>query len=466
MVLDAVVGTGRSCRRRAGGISGSYYADESSMRQRRQWKSQCSASKYRTSNYAEDLMDKHSPPVLCYRQEALFDRATEWKRAFSYCERSQKVQWLSSQYHHPPRITRHVFHIPIASISLFPSNAAPFHSSSCLRPLRRRTPRSAQPHARPKSLREEMMVWPSSLRRLVGMRQTRCTLRTVSRDPTWPYRVRVYTLYIESIRIDHALISSLLLAGSSRPSSATASISRTPIPIPTSNSHATSSQPRSDSTFPQDQQAMSAQLEAMMSMFSGGDGAGTGGMPDMQRLMAQMMGVDPSGSGQNLLGDLDDPAGLGSNGNGQPNDPFGFQGAANGGFPSFSGVPTKKSKVERYFPSIHAVSVIALLVFVVAWWEPNLGPSKWTDRALKQSWTERWALLAGRRGMWRAMKGEVTAGVEVLVRHLLRALPTYSINVSVAAGLLGIYHSRTHSPDHPFLHPQRACTVQKQTART
>ncbi|CAD6588564.1 MAG: hypothetical protein TREMPRED_005098 [Tremellales sp. Tagirdzhanova-0007] len=200
---------------------------------------------------------------------------------------------------------------------------------------------------------------------------------------------------------------------SSQPSSSPAPTSRTPTPASTNNSHPISPQTRPNPQIPQDQQAMSAQVEAMMSMFGGGTGAGTGGMPDIQRLMAQMMGADPSGTGQNLLGDLDDPAGLGNFGNGQPpKNPFDFPGAA---FPSFSGLPTKKkSRVERYFPLIHAVFVIILLVFVVAWWEPRLRSAKWTDRVLEQAWTERWALLAGRRGMWRAMKQDLSGGVQAL----------------------------------------------------
>ncbi len=140
-------------------------------------------------------------------------------------------------------------------------------------------------------------------------------------------------------------------------------------------------------------------------------------MPDMQRLMAQMMGVDPGG--QNLLGDLDDPAGLGSGG--PPMNTFNFSGAgaANGGFPHFPGTgmaTQKKSGVERYFPLIHAVSVLVLLVFVVGWWEPRLRSARWAGRALEQGWAGRWAGWGGRKGLWRGVKDESVGGVEGLVR--------------------------------------------------
>ena len=261
-----------------------------------------------------------------------------------------------------------------------------------------------------------------------------------------------------------ALTVSLLSVRSSQPSSSPAPTSRTPTPASTNNSHPISPQTRPNPQIPQDQQAMSAQVEAMMSMFGGGTGAGTGGMPDIQRLMAQMMGADPSGTGQNLLGDLDDPAGLGNFGNGQPpKNPFDFPGAA---FPSFSGLPTKKkSRVERYFPLIHAVFVIILLVFVVAWWEPRLRSAKWTDRVLEQAWTERWALLAGRRGMWRAMKQDLSGGVQALVCSLRVASSGRVLKIYVTAGLLGIYHARAYSPDHPILHSQRALSTLGQRAR-
>ncbi len=134
----------------------------------------------------------------------------------------------------------------------------------------------------------------------------------------------------------------------------------------------------------------------------------------MQRLMAQMMGVgeDPS---LNLLGDMDDPAGFG----GFPSmNPFaGLSGAANGGFPAFPGATAKKSWVERYFPLIHAISVVLLLVFVVGWWEPYLRAARWAGRAIEQRWAGRWAGLSGRKGVWRGMKDELIGGVEMLVRH-------------------------------------------------
>lgn len=143
-----------------------------------------------------------------------------------------------------------------------------------------------------------------------------------------------------------------------------------------------------------------------MSMFGGGGAPGStdGGMPDMQRLMAQMMGVDPS---QNLLGEGNDPTA-------GPANPFDMSGLANG-FPAFPGAPARKSKVERYFPLIHAISVGLLLAFVVGWWEPSLRSTRWAGRALERGWAGRWAGLAGRKGMWRGVKDELMGGVEMLV---------------------------------------------------
>lgn len=143
----------------------------------------------------------------------------------------------------------------------------------------------------------------------------------------------------------------------------------------------------------------------------------------MQQLMAQMMGMDPSAGlgasvgGQDLVGDLDDSAGLGGSMAGSPMNPFNLPGATNGGFPAFPGMQTvrRKSKVERYFPLIHAVSIAALLVFVVAWWEPSLKSTRWGVRNVNQNWAGRWAGLAGRKGIWRGIKDDISGGVQMLV---------------------------------------------------
>ncbi|WVR04354.1 hypothetical protein IAU60_001355 [Kwoniella sp. DSM 27419] len=154
-----------------------------------------------------------------------------------------------------------------------------------------------------------------------------------------------------------------------------------------------------------DQQAMSAQLEAMMSMFGGAGGpaggaggAGTGaeGMPDFSRLMAQMMG-DPSlaggAPGQNLLGDMDDPAGLGGMGpGGIPPNLFGGGGVgAEGQMPfAFPGMaPPRQSKVEKYFPLVHFVAVVLLAMFTLVWWEPAIratAPLSGVDRGFISRW--------------------------------------------------------------------------------
>ncbi|WVQ97736.1 hypothetical protein IAU59_004850 [Kwoniella sp. CBS 9459] len=150
-----------------------------------------------------------------------------------------------------------------------------------------------------------------------------------------------------------------------------------------------------------EQQAMSAQLEAMMSMFggagagAGGGGAGAGEMPDFSKLMAQMMGVPPDGAGagaQNLLGDVDDPAGLGGG--------FGGGGSAGSGFgagdspfpfaiPGMTPAPVK-SKAAKWFPLVHFISIVLLSLFSVLWWEPTLR-ARSPLSGIDQGWSGRWA---------------------------------------------------------------------------
>ncbi|WWD21991.1 hypothetical protein CI109_106479 [Kwoniella shandongensis] len=190
-------------------------------------------------------------------------------------------------------------------------------------------------------------------------------------------------------------------------------------PPPPSSSSSTRPAAAAPQGISPEQQAMSAQLEAMMSMFGGAPGApgaGGEGLPDMSRLLAQMMGGDPSsfggapgGGASNLLGDVDDPAGLG----GIPPNLFGPPGAGGGdmpAFPSFPGMPgfggaasKPRSKAEKYFPLVHFISIILLSIFAVAWWEPAL--FKVSPTSLLSTWPRRWAGLSGRRdSAWR-LKG-------------------------------------------------------------
>ncbi|KAK8846682.1 hypothetical protein IAR55_005769 [Kwoniella newhampshirensis] len=217
-----------------------------------------------------------------------------------------------------------------------------------------------------------------------------------------------------------------LYGDDAKPSNTSTPISETPpstsqpswAPPPPSSS---SSRPAAPQGISPEQQAMSAQLEAMMSMFGGPPGLGAGGggvgpgsegVPDMSRLLAQMMGGDPSsfggpGGGGNLLGDVDDPAGLGGGAGvgGIPPNLFGPSGTD--GFPSFPGMPglggaaaKPRSKAEKYFPLVHFVSIIVLSIFAVAWWEPAL--FKISPSSLLSTWSRRWAGLSGRRdSVWR-----------------------------------------------------------------
>ncbi|WWC59120.1 uncharacterized protein I303_101668 [Kwoniella dejecticola CBS 10117] len=174
-----------------------------------------------------------------------------------------------------------------------------------------------------------------------------------------------------------------------------------------------------------EQQAMSAQLEAMMSMFGGGPpgDAGTGlgpdgEMPDMGRLLSQMMGMGAGAGGagmgdsQRLLGDLDDPAGLGGMGGmggmgGLPSNLFGGPGSGDAGpgagvgdmpfsFPGFGGTPQRKSKSEKYFPIVHFISIILLSIFTIVWWEPKIKASTSLINAIEGDWSTRWSGLNGR----------------------------------------------------------------------
>ncbi|ORX33504.1 hypothetical protein BD324DRAFT_684210 [Kockovaella imperatae] len=203
----------------------------------------------------------------------------------------------------------------------------------------------------------------------------------------------------------------------------------------------------------EEQQRMQQDLAAMFGGFpgmggpggpGGGAGAGGEGMPDMSRLLAQMMGgmSGPPGQGQNLLGDLDDPAGLGTGGpfggagagaggaGGMPPMPPGMAemfsglngGGAGGGFPGMPGMPGlggggggggSISKSQRYFPLIHAGLMLLLGLFTVIWWEPSLRGARLAGK-IDPWWARRWAGLAGRAGVVDGLREGLLGGVEVL----------------------------------------------------
>lgn len=162
--------------------------------------------------------------------------------------------------------------------------------------------------------------------------------------------------------------------------------------------------------------------------FGGGDG-----MPDFQKIMAQMMGLDPNATPPNLLGDMDDPAGLG----GAPPNPFAGLGGGGpngmpdlsalgglgglGGMPGFGAAP-KRSKVDKYWGLVHFVAVLLLAAFAIVWWEPFLRAARSSrigsvvaTSAGVSGWAGRWARLAGGRGVVRVIKDEFLGGIEVIV---------------------------------------------------
>ncbi|WVN88798.1 uncharacterized protein L203_104011 [Cryptococcus depauperatus CBS 7841] len=202
----------------------------------------------------------------------------------------------------------------------------------------------------------------------------------------------------------------MLYGSDLKPSSSTLDDKTKPKETSSASQSSSSARPSShtqpQTQLPSEQQAMAKQLEAMMSMFgSPNTQAGPGGeMPDIGRLLADMMSdssleTKPAINGQETLGNLDDPAGFG--GMGPEGIPPQFPGGA-GDLPfRFTDLNARiqkresKSKVEKYFPLMHFIAMVALAVFTVVWWEPAL-----EDAApLRQgtSWSERWNGFAGRR---------------------------------------------------------------------
>ena len=153
------------------------------------------------------------------------------------------------------------------------------------------------------------------------------------------------------------------------------------------------------------------------------------GMPDMSQLLAQMMGMPPPTGAGNLLGDMDDPAGLGGARPGMPGMP-GMDGMDGGGLPpgmaemfnnlqSGAGLPgfgavKPQTKSERWFPLVHAISMILLGLFCVIWWEPSLRGARFVGR-VDGWWARRWGGLIGQRGWLGSVTEELIGGVEVLV---------------------------------------------------
>ena len=144
--------------------------------------------------------------------------------------------------------------------------------------------------------------------------------------------------------------------------------------------------------------APSDPFQAMMANMLNSSGQNEG-MPDFSRLLAQTLGM-PESSTPNLLGDLDDPAGL----SGAPPFPAGFPMAQAGS--------ARPSRVDRFYPLVHLVSILALMAFVVVWWEPNIRLARW---GVSLSWRDRWSALSPQRNLLESLK-ETISGVERLVR--------------------------------------------------
>lgn len=217
-----------------------------------------------------------------------------------------------------------------------------------------------------------------------------------------------------------------------------------------------------------EQRQMQEQLAAMFGSLGGGPGVpgAEGGMPDFQKMMAQMMGMEAPP--QNLLGDLDDPAGLG----GTPN-PLGGNMFGQGGMPDLSsmlgsggmpgmgmgmgmGGPRGKTKVDKWFPVVHFASIVVLALFSVVWWEPTLRSTRGGVLGGVGGTLSRWAGLAGGRGVVRVIKQEVLGGIEVLVswKPLIRGGSLWP------ADILGIHNTGASSADYPIYGAQgEACVM-------
>lgn len=213
---------------------------------------------------------------------------------------------------------------------------------------------------------------------------------------------------------------------------------------------------------------MQEQLAAMFGNLGGGPGGGPPGMggpggegmPDFQKIMAQMMGMDVPPS-QNLLGDMNDPAGLGgAPSNPFANSPFGQGGMPDlgslGGFPGMGGMGMPgmgmmggggKTKVDKYFPLVHFASIVVLALFSVVWWEPALRSSRSSILGGVGGTLARWAGLAGGRGVVRVIKQEVLGGIEVLVSRSIRDRDLSSL-VAYLLGLCDIGTDIANDPIH------------------
>lgn len=157
------------------------------------------------------------------------------------------------------------------------------------------------------------------------------------------------------------------------------------------------------------------QMEAMMAMLGGGpSGPGSGGpgpgeMPDMATMFAQMMQGMQGGPGAD--GDMPNPfaALQGMGGGGMPP---GFEGMGGMGMPGMEAPP---SRAARRFPILHILVVIALILFITVWWEPNLHMVRAGDFAARQAgdWARRWAGLAGDVGNTRSVERMVSVSKNV-----------------------------------------------------
>ncbi|SCZ89022.1 BZ3500_MvSof-1268-A1-R1_Chr1-1g00899 [Microbotryum saponariae] len=178
---------------------------------------------------------------------------------------------------------------------------------------------------------------------------------------------------------------------------------------------------------------LNPQQQAQFDQMFGGPGAapGAGAADPFAQMMAQIMGgaapgitVDPNATAPSPFG----PGGANMFANllnAQP-------GAAGGGIPAQPGVaafpPTPKTWLDRVFPLIHLVSMIALSVYAIVYVEPakKFGQYGWMGIGSKIDWAA-WARL----GATKPVQGRIAGQVDQLAGVGLSVVPLLWMFVSV-----------------------------------
>ncbi|SCV71646.1 BQ2448_3234 [Microbotryum intermedium] len=176
------------------------------------------------------------------------------------------------------------------------------------------------------------------------------------------------------------------------------------------------------------------QQQAQFDEMFGGAGAAVGGAPGADpfaQMMAQMMGGAAPGMGGDPNATGPSPFGPGG-ANMFANLMNAQSGGAGGGAPGQPGVsafpPTPKTWLDRVFPLIHLVSMIALSVYAIVYVEPakKFGQYGWMGIGSKIDWAG-WARL----GATKPVQGRIAGQVDQLAGVGLSVVPLLWMFVSV-----------------------------------